>query len=232
VFDLKDSKIIHFNSGKRLVFHKYCNSCKQSIGYQLYSKTNDNRLCKSCTHLLRNQPSIVDISSNKNVNFNEFKIIDGKRNYQCYCAKCGVDRGFHLRQRWSNLCNTCTKFGKLKSQETKVKISCIKQDIALLDFVGFTTSTKKIERELFLKKKLHILCFQRDNYTCNCCQVKGGDLHAHHANSWHAFPEQRFELNNLVCLCKMCHSRFHKEYGSKNNTRYQIERFLGNFNES
>lgn len=60
--------------------------------------------------------------------------------------------------------------------------------------------------------------FERDNYTCKICKERGGVINAHHLDSWHWCKERRFDLDNGVCLCKCCHTEFHKIYGNKDNT--------------
>ena len=65
----------------------------------------------------------------------------------------------------------------------------------------------------------------RDNHTCQICKQHGGNLNAHHLNSWNAFPEQRFDLDNGATLCEDCHKKFHKTYGQGDNTRDQFNEF-------
>lgn len=67
--------------------------------------------------------------------------------------------------------------------------------------------------------------FKRDDYTCLICGCKGGDLNAHHLNSWNKYKEERFKVNNGVTLCKECHAAFHKIYGRGNNTKEQLTEF-------
>lgn len=56
-------------------------------------------------------------------------------------------------------------------------------------------------------------CFDRDNYTCRSCGQRGGKLNAHHIWPFQRFPEWKFEVWNLVTLCKHCHDAFHKAAG-------------------
>ena len=70
--------------------------------------------------------------------------------------------------------------------------------------------------------------FERDNYTCQCCGQRGGNLNAHHLNGYHWDKEHRIDINNGVTLCKKCHDELHKLYGNKNNTIAQFREFLFN----
>jgi hypothetical protein len=36
-------------------------------------------------------------------------------------------------------------------------------------------------------------------------------------NSWKHFPDERFELNNLITLCENCHMVYHAIYGKGTN---------------
>ena len=54
--------------------------------------------------------------------------------------------------------------------------------------------------------------FQRDNWTCQTCQMRGVFLQAHHIKSWRRFPELRYDINNGITLCKNpCHLLANKE---------------------
>jgi hypothetical protein len=53
--------------------------------------------------------------------------------------------------------------------------------------------------------------FERDDYTCQKCKIKGGKLNAHHLKSWALFPELRFEISNGITLCVICHRKEHKK---------------------
>lgn len=55
--------------------------------------------------------------------------------------------------------------------------------------------------------------FERDEYRCDLCGLYGGKLHAHHLNSWSAYPKLRFDVSNGVTLCKAHHDEFHDYNG-------------------
>ena len=55
--------------------------------------------------------------------------------------------------------------------------------------------------------------YDRDNYTCQCCNVKGYNLNAHHIDSWSKHKSDRFNIDNGVTLCQTCHNDYHKIWG-------------------
>lgn len=53
--------------------------------------------------------------------------------------------------------------------------------------------------------------------------------HAHHINHATYFPEERFDVENGVCLCGKCHSQFHNNFKRSTRTkctRYDWDNFL------
>ena len=51
--------------------------------------------------------------------------------------------------------------------------------------------------------------YARDNWTCQDCGKRGGELHTHHVFSFVDFPEHRFEIWNGTTLCRLCHAKIH-----------------------
>ena len=58
-------------------------------------------------------------------------------------------------------------------------------------------------------KKWRTAIFERDDYTCQKCKIKGMELHAHHIKEWAIYPEFRYLLENGVTLCIACHAKEH-----------------------
>lgn len=52
----------------------------------------------------------------------------------------------------------------------------------------------------------------RDGYKCARCGGawrKGNGLHAHHIKPWAGHPGDRFSIDNIITLCRKCHSWVH-----------------------
>lgn len=65
----------------------------------------------------------------------------------------------------------------------------------------------------------------RDNYTCQCCNKRGGNLNAHHIFSYTKYPKLRYEDKNGITLCEECHYEFHEKYGFKRFTPEDFQEF-------
>jgi hypothetical protein len=52
--------------------------------------------------------------------------------------------------------------------------------------------------------------YERDNYICQQCgDSSGANLHAHHIQSFAAFPDLRFVVSNGLTVCDLCHRHIH-----------------------
>lgn len=71
---------------------------------------------------------------------------------------------------------------------------------------GKTKLQKKI-RQSTSYKNWRTSVFQRDNFTCQECGERGGELNADHIKPFAFFPELRLELSNGRTLCIDCHKK-------------------------
>ena len=99
-----------------------------------------------------------------------------------------------------------------KSVETAKKISATKRCVSLENWDGFITSENKRERLRF-RQTMQKAVFERDEYTCQECDQRGGRLQAAHILSWAKYPELRFNLDNCRTLCMACH--YYETYGKE-----------------
>jgi hypothetical protein len=49
--------------------------------------------------------------------------------------------------------------------------------------------------------------FKRDYWTCQNCGKHGGLLHAHHIKNWKQYPKLRYNIENGITLCPICHRK-------------------------
>lgn len=103
----------------------------------------------------------------------------------------------------------------------------VKECIKILEQLGllYYTSPSKTELVIFKPQKngrcskeyrdWRKTVLERDNYTCTCCNRKGGELHAHHIEPWALNIYKRYDISNGITLCAKCHKEIHRK-GYKN----------------
>jgi thymidylate synthase (FAD) len=104
-----------------------------------------------------------------------------------------------------------------KTSKIVAKISLAKVGKKRLDLVGNKfrllgkgnwkggiTEPNQLERSRF-RQTMQKLVLERDNYICQLCGQKGGELQVDHIQSWKDYVELRFSMENCRTLCKRCH---------------------------
>jgi hypothetical protein len=66
---------------------------------------------------------------------------------------------------------------------------------------------------------------KRDHYTCQICGRRGVELHSHHKWAWNKYPEERYDIDCGITLCRYHHDDFHVKFGKGDNTPAQFEEY-------
>jgi len=79
--------------------------------------------------------------------------------------------------------------------------------------------------------------FERDSYTCRCCEEKGGKLNAHHIENFSNNLSLRYEVYNGITLCEKCHLQtsvgsFHYIYGTQDNDIFELQEYFDEIRSS
>lgn len=151
--------------------------------------------------------------------------------------KYGVDHPMKLKETQNKVSNTCME---------RYGISCfLQKDYGSSALQGknnprwnnnITMANREKERRMPEYRTWRKSVFERDRYQCRRCGSKGirygahcksNGLNAHHIFNYSTHPELRYNKQNGITLCNVCHSQFHTKYGYHNNNKEQLNEFLG-----
>jgi 5-methylcytosine-specific restriction endonuclease McrA len=113
--------------------------------------------------------------------------------------------------------------GRKPSLETRKKMSESSKGEKSYWWKGGISKTNKLIRAGLDFSIWRESVFLRDNWTCQVCLQRGGELHPHHIKSFAYYPELRFDINNGVTLCKSCH-KLTDNYANKKRTQEEINK--------
>lgn len=92
---------------------------------------------------------------------------------------------------------------------------------------GVTPINKKIRRSPAFKEWREKV-FKRDDYTCQICDTRGGELHPNHIKKFADYPSLRFIVSNGITLCKDCHYNLVNNYEEKWESYFKFNLEVGN----
>ena len=137
------------------------------------------------------------------------------------CELCGADFNPRGKQKWCKACQwpSCPECGasfyRTHISRKFCSRSCNGKHPVRLANLQAHRGTKPRTYHLSARNKhgnafdrdWRTLVFERDNYTCQHCQRRGGRLQADHIKPYKEFPELRHELSNGRTLCVPCHQK-------------------------
>lgn len=203
-----------------------CNDCKKLK----IVETSESKYGVSSVFLLDDvQKKIIETNLKKYGSENPFQSEEIKTKIaQSNISKYGVSSPMKLKQIVAKVSATCQeRYGvpfyictQIKKGEQNPRwkggVAYHRQERATSDYIEWRKAV-----------------FQRDKYTCQCCNSRNGNghtinLHAHHIRNWKDNPNSRYDIDNGVTLCDVCHYKFHSIFGKYNNDEIQLENFFIN----
>lgn len=144
-----------------------------------------------------------------------------------FCGDKSPNFGKHLSEETKIKISKSHK-GKKLSEETKEKLRKNAKRGKESPFYNPEISDKerKIKRKYPEYNDFKKEVFERDNYTCQCCGKRGGELNAHHIYGYKEYPKYRTDINNGITLSEEIHKKYHSKYGYKNNNWEDFRSFL------
>lgn len=220
--------------------------CANTKCYNFFQPNTSNKKAKYCTQkCVEGRPKAVFI----------FKFCE-------FCKKQFLIRSTEQHKKFcSKGCTDKNKIGTVRTKEDKIKISYtmkgmvannlgIKPSIEARqkmrdaqlkrveegrhnNYKGGVSSENHIIRNSLEYKIWRELVFERDNYICQECKKRGGNLNADHIKSFANFPELRFDVNNGRTLCVPCHKEtptFMKNLTKEQELTYEYRKSKRNIN--
>lgn len=193
-----------------------CSCGKKSIsGYYNLLK---RKQCSECSNKTPWDLSRVSkLFRDNNCMLLEDVYIDSKErmSFKCSCGKVSKKslNEFYYRP----YCNTCANKNRPRGENHSSWNP------------NLTDEDREISRKYPEYKKWRLSVFERDNYTCQCCEDStGGNLQAHHIYNYSEHENLKLDIGNGLTLCEFCHKEFHDIYGYRNNNESQIKEYLNN----
>jgi hypothetical protein len=101
--------------------------------------------------------------------------------------------------------------GHRLSMEVRLRLSEMRKGDGNPSWRGGVTPLNKKLRKAIENRIWREGVFDRDNWTCQICGIRGGRLHAHHIKPFSKFPELRLDVDNGITLCCECHKDIHRK---------------------
>lgn len=120
-----------------------------------------------------------------------------------YCGKWFTPLEMQIRRRLQSINGTMAGENRLYcSEECKTLCPTFRRH--------FHYKSQEGENSREVSPELRQLVFERDNWTCQKCEQKGGSLQCHHINPVKKNPIESGDIDNCITLCIECHKGVHR----------------------
>jgi len=210
---------------KRATNNEYCYNCNEPVTdkrnkycstacYNTHTKTkgiDGYKQCKNCTNRFPYRNSL-NVRSAFSPSLN---VIVGSKNQQYCSKKCSLtyrnthDNPAKTESGRKKISEYAKKRGTahLNTPEISEKQSKSITGKNHWNWQNGKTSENKRCRNLKEYRVWRTTIFERDDYTCQICKERGGELNADHIKPWSLYPKLRLELSNGRTLCISCHKK-------------------------
>jgi len=140
---------------------------------------------------------------------------NSRQKIQCInCKKLFFTSIALIKRGQGKFCSEICQYQAYRSDEWRNKTNMTRSGELCPAWKGGVTPLHKLIRHSkeYLRWRKYV--FERDNYTCQICNKRGGKLHADHILPFAFFPLLRFKISNGRTLCINCH-RLTSTYGGK-----------------
>ena len=155
--------------------------------------------------------------------FTEYYVRNDRAKNSKYCShKCWAERG---ENKIESVCVSCGSNITAYRERKYCSKLCAAKDMVgekapkWIDGKSLQRDRARLSTEL---SEWRNAVYKRDNYTCQTC----GDnttIHAHHIVEWAKDESKRFDLNNGITLCIICHGKIHSKDFTKRHNKYCID---------
>jgi len=172
---------------------KYCLECKKEINHGRPSWIKRAKFCSiSCKFVDFKYGSFKKGCAPTRTSFKKGNILSEETKKKLSIAGKG-------KNTWTK----GLKFGPMVLEHRK-KIGQAQLGNKHWNWQGGRSSINEIIRHSFEYKQWRTNVFQRDEFICQICDTKGGELRGNHIKKFADYPELRFELTNGITICKSC----------------------------
>lgn len=209
VISYSHQEITYTKSNTKVIKHYYncdcdCGNSVKVLKGELLAKRG-TKSC-GCARTLANMQRTLDL---QDMVFGKLTVKNKMDNglWSCVC-ECGEETSVRTAALRNGNTTSCgCKRAETTSKQLYEKHAARRAEKGIKES-EFSRSENEIQRQEFYKFSRKV--FERDSFCCAWCSKIGGKLNAHHLDFWSEFPDKRFELSNLITLCRTCHLKVHQ----------------------